>query len=182
MRVLSILGGILAIIAGGICIAHPFESQLVYGYMGSIMIGLVGILSIVTVIATRKERAAARAAGIEVASGAVGIILGILGVVFMWLNMSVPFFTYAVAEVGAVMLMFYLLIDGIMSIVAAIMAKGAGAGMRIASAVVGILMVALAVWGIAFPPMVIASLGIFMGVGFLIVGVNRIIFAFAARV
>ena len=179
MRIFNVLMGILCIIAAGVCFMHPFESQIMYGYTCSIIIGIMGVISIVEVIMTRKERKAARAAGLETTSGVLGVVLGILGIVFMLLNMNVPFFTYAVAELGAVVLMLYLLFDGGLTVIGAFLAKESSMGTRILLGILGVLMIIVAFWGIGFPAVVISMFGTFLAIGFAVAGINRFVLAFS---
>ena len=177
MKAFDIVFGILSIIVGCVCFAHPFASQLVYGYIIAIFIGVMGIMCIANYFMTKR---AMRASGIQMFSGTAGLAIGIFGVVFMLLNMTVPFFNYNVQEFGAILVALFMLTEGITCIVSAVSNRaGASMGMRVLTGVFGAAMVIGFVYVVACPAVIISVFGIFLGVSLLVQGVSRIMLALA---
>lgn len=173
MKALNILCGIISIIAAVICLAHPFAAQIAYGYLCAIVIGCLGIIVIISYFMNRK---AMKVAGTEAVVGTAGLALGILGVIFMVLNIEIPGFVYGVQEFGAVMLMVFMLIEGFGMIIFAVKSRGIPG--RIPVIIFGCLMVIACLFGVTCPVMVISIMGAFMGINFALYGINRFIVAF----
>ena len=177
MKVFNILFGILSIIVAIICFMYPFASQLVYGYIIAIFVGVMGIMCLVNYFTTRKT---AKASGIQAASGTANLAIGIFGVVFMLLNMTVPFFNYSVQEFAAILVSLFMLVEGISCIAGAFTNKdGNSMGMRILTGIFGVLMVIAFVYALACPAIIISMFGIFLGACMLVQGVSRIALAFS---
>lgn len=175
MKIFNIIFGVLSIIVAFICFMYPFESQLLYGYIIAVFIGIMGIMCLVNYFSSRK---AAKASGVQMFSGTADLVIGIFGVVFMLLNMTVPFFNYTVQEFGAILVSLFMLVEGISSIAEAIVNRaGAGAGMRVLSGILGLLMIIGFVYALACPAIIISIFGIFLGACMLVQGVSRITFA-----
>ena len=175
MKIFNVLFGILSIIVAVTCLAHPFASQLAYGYISAVFIGVMGLMSIVNWFLVRRE---AKRSGLQLISGAGGLIIGIFGVVFMLLNMTVPFFTYSVQEFGAILVMMFLLLEGVLTTVSAVRNRNNRNGlMRVMMGIFGVLMIVGCLFGIIFPEVVISMFGIFLGVSLLVQGISRIALA-----
>lgn len=177
MKIFNIIFGILSIFVGGTCLAHPFASQIAYGYIAAIFIGVMGIMSIIAYFKTRKQ---AKTSASVAAFGTANLVIGIVSVIFMVLNMTVPFFTYSVQEFAAIVCIAFMIIEGASCIYSAITNKsGAGTGMRILTAIFGVIMLIGCIYGIACPAVVIAMFGVFLGATFMVQGFSRIVLAFA---
>lgn len=172
MKIFNIAFGILSIIVAFVCIAHPFATQLTYGYIAAIFMGVMGIGCIINYFINRK---AIKANAIDAAAGTANLAVGIFGVVFMLLNMTVPFFTYSVQEFGAILVALFMLIEGAKCVGEAVANKsGASAMARIMTGVLGVLMIIGFLGALAFPALIISMFGMFMGVGLLVQGVSRL--------
>ncbi len=177
MKVFNIVFGVLSIIVACICFAHPFASSLVYGYIIAIFIGAMGILCIVNYLMMRK---ALKGSGFQVFSGTASLAIGVFGVVFMLLNLTVPFFNYSVQEFGAILVALFMLTEGITSLTCAIANhSGENMAMRVLTGMFGVAMIAGFVIALAQPALIISVFGIFLGVCMLVQGVSRITWAFS---
>ena len=179
MKALNIIMGILTIIAGCVCIWYPFDSSIVYGYMIAVIVGLMGIMTIVGYVMARSAGVASGLVGID---GTLALVVGILGVVFMVLNMAVPGFTYGVEHLAAVIMMAYLLVNGIVVIVQAVSFSSViGIGMTIAQVLLGILEIIAAFYGFLAPAAVLAAFGLYLGFCLIFSGCTRIALGVAIK-
>ena len=177
MKVFNIVFGVLSILVACICFAHPFASSLVYDYIIAIFIGVMGIMCIANYFVTRR---ALKGSGFQMFSGTASLAIGVFGVVFMLLNMTVPFFNYSVQEFGAILVALFMLTEGITSLTSAIANhSGENMAMRVLTGVFGVAMIVGFVIAVAQPALIISMFGIFLGVCMLIQGVSRITWALA---
>ena len=147
-----------------------------YGYVVALFMGVMGIVSIVAYFRNRK---AMKSIGLVAAAGTANLVIGILGVVFMLLNMTVPFFTYSVQAFGAIMVALFMLIEGINCVASAILNRSGSTGLtRVMTGVLGVLMIVGFAGALVFPPVIISMFGIFLGVGMAVQGVSRIALGF----
>lgn len=175
MKVFNMVFGVLSIIVALICFAHPFASQLVYGYIIAIFIGVMGIMCLINYFSMRK---AYKASGIQMFSGTASLVIGIFGVVFMLLNMTVPFFNYSVQEFGAILVSLFMLTEGIYCIAGAITNRaGKSTAMRVLTGIFGVVMIIGFIYALAYPAVIIAMFGVFLGICMLVQGISRIVFA-----
>lgn len=175
MKTFNAIFGVLSIIVAIICFAHPFASQLMYGYLIAVFIGMMGIMCIINYLAMRK---AFKTSGIQMFSGTASLAIGIFGVVFMLLNMTVPFFNYSVQEFGAILVSLFMLTEGVSCVAGAFTNRaGKNAAMRILTGLFGIVMIVGFVYALMYPAVIISMFGIFLGIGLLVQGIGRIAFA-----
>lgn len=178
MKVFNIIYGILCLIMAGICLLNPFASQLIYGYVFAAFVGATGIMSIINWFIIRR---ATKNAGLTMVSGTAGLIIGILAVIFMVMDFTIPFFNYSVQEFAAIIVMMFLLVEGVLMLVRAFTSKTDSAPARILYGIIGLFMAAMCIYGIIYPAVVIAMFGIFLGAGFGVQGVSRILVGFLQK-
>ncbi len=172
MKAMNIILGILAIVCGIVCISAPFGTVLVYGYVVSIFIGVMGLMIIAGYLAGRASGPASVLLGLD---GTVALVIGILGVIFMVCNVAIPGFTYGVEHMAAVVLMAYMLVDGIVVIFHAVkLSQFTSVGITILQCLLGIIQIVAAVYGFVSPAVVLAVFGLYLGFSLILSGITRI--------
>lgn len=174
MKALKIIFGILSVIVAAVFMVFPIFGQVTYLYVASIYFGIVGIVYIIDYCIYRKER---RMAGLQAATGGVGIVLSILAVVFMIFNITIPGFTYATEYLVALLLIISLLVEGILTIISACTYPEFSSGIRAVAIVFGVLMIIASCVAFGFVPFIIGMFGIFTAIGLAVSGVSLIVSA-----
>ena len=178
MKVVRIILGILAILLGAYCLAFPFETQMTFAYIASILVGVVGIITIIDYIVNHKKR---KKSAVLAAAGGASLLAGILGVIFMILTVSTDSFFLIWQNVLAIFIAVSVLVDGVMMIVGAFTYRLYTPGMRVLSVILGILMVLAGSAALSFPSVIIGALGVFTSIGIGVIGISLIVSSFSAN-
>lgn len=172
MKALKIILGILSVIVAAFLLMFPFAGQLIYVYVASIYVGIVGIVFIIDYCVNRKKR---KLGSTQAYAGGLGVALAILAIIFMLLNITIPGFTFVTQELVAIILLIALLIEGIITIVNAFTYLFYSTAMRVLSVILGLLMVIAACAAFGCLPLIIGMMGIFTSIGFAVSGVSLIV-------
>ncbi len=170
MKAIRIILGILSIILSAVCFVSPFESEIIYGYLVAIYVGVIGIMTIICFIVERKKK---RLSGLEGALGGVALAFAILAVMFMFFNIRIPGFTFRWITFCAVFFLVSMTVEGISLFVRGIV-RPYPVGMKIFMIVFGLLMLSASSTGYFMIPTVISMFGIFTAIGFLSTGIQLI--------
>lgn len=180
MKVLKVILGILSLICAIICMANPFATEIIFAYILTAFLGVLGVFSIIDFFVTRSKM---KAAGIKAASGAAGLILGILGIIFCIMGFTIEGFIETLIGIAALMFIIYLVIDGISSIILAIAVRNeTPKGFWVTKLILGILMLLLGIcfFGNLFVSIIAVTtmFGIFTAIGLFINSISLIVSAF----
>ena len=169
MKALKIILGILVIIGAIALLSLPqIYAAVFYQYLFAIVVGVIGIVSIIDYCVNRKKR---KFTGVQVALGSAVVVTAIVDIIFMLFNITIPGFTEAWTTIQAVLLMCYVIFMGIMSIVNAFSIRSAASGTKAASIILGILAVIAAVIGLCNLGFVISLMGLFTSISILVFGI-----------
>ena len=181
MRFFNFIFGILSIICGGVFLMNPGWNFAVFSYISAIVMGVYGIGSIISYFINRKKFINS---AFEVVAGTAGLILGIFGVVYMIFTLIDPSFIVYMKIVAVVLLMAFIIFEGITMIVEAIRNKNrVGTGRCILFIILGLLMIALGGFGLfeGLGVLTIAAFiteGIILGAGLVASGIGIMVSAF----
>jgi len=163
MSVLSIILGILTIICG---IALMFTPLITFMSTGVFLIILFFIQGVVGIIVSISEKNYGRRFIFSIFS----LILGVLGMV-------IPGAAAMNNSIILILTALWLLVRGVLTIVAAIESKrnGATTGIMVLGIILGVLDIILGIYSFAHPMVLAISLGILIGFYFIDSGVNMIV-------
>ncbi len=176
MKVLKIILGILAILAAPALMAFPLFTEVYFAYLAAIFAGIIGIISLVDYGINRKKR---EHSATEAAAGGLTVFAAILSIVIMIFNITIPGFTFTMEYIGVLFFLAYIFIDGISTIIGAFTYRNYSGGMKALTVIFGILITLAAIVGFACVPVIMAALGIFIGIGFILAGIGLILSAFS---
>ncbi|MBQ3416296.1 MAG: DUF308 domain-containing protein [Ruminococcus sp.] len=161
MTVLSIILGVLMVIAGFLCLVTPIGATFSLMYLFMILLFVMGIVSFVRCIVNKNF-------GVEFAFSIITIIAGIL----ILFSSYATFFT----EIVMIYLMAgWLVVRGIVGIVMAVQAKHlTGTGLFVAALILSILTILAGIYSFFHPVIFSGFLGILASVYFIIAGIDMI--------
>ncbi len=162
MGVLSIVLGVLMVIAGFSCIFTPIMTFLDAGYFIVILIGIYGIAGIFKSVGTKKF--------------GVGFVFSILSAIFA---LTTLFFPKMMALTDGLMIYLtaaWFVLQGIVTIIASIQLKKAKENkIWIFELIIGILAVILGCYSFFHPMLVALSIGLLIAVYFIETGITMIV-------
>ena len=163
MTVLSIIVGVLLIIAGISLLATPLITFLGTGYFVIILFFVIGVFGVIRAIADKRY-------GIEFVFALLSLILGIVGFVVPGAALMNNFVMLYLAA-G------WFFVRGILSIVGAIQSRSAGAesGVVALGIILGVLELIVGVYSIIHPTVLAVAIGLLIGIYFIEAGINMIL-------
>lgn len=163
MSVLTIIIGVLTIICGISLMCTPLMTFLSTGVFIIILFFVHGVVGIIRAIIDKQY-------GRKFVFAILSLILGILGLV-------IPGAAAMNNSIMLYMVAFWLVIRGVLTIIAAIDSKKAGAttGMVFLGILLGILDIVLGIFSLVHPLVLAIGLGILIGLYFIESGVNMIV-------
>ncbi len=171
MRAFNIIFGVLAVLCGIFCLTNPFSSAIIYEYVLATFIGVWGLYGIISFFVIRSEQ---KKRGSETLLSISALVLGVLALIFGICHYTIPSFGLSTQGVIAVLLLIFLLIDGVLTIVKAFTTEELTTGLKILTVVMGIFLILAALAGLANIWMTISVFGMFLGIGFIFKGVAMI--------
>ena len=171
MRAFNIIFGVLAVLCGIFCLTNPFSSAIIYEYVLATFIGVWGLYGIISFFVIRSEQ---KKRGSETLLSISALVLGVLALIFGICHYTIPTFGLSTQGVIAVLLLIFLLIDGVLTIVKAFTTEELTTGLKILTVVMGIFLILAALAGLANIWMTISVFGMFLGIGFIFKGVAMI--------
>ena len=166
MAILSLILGVLMILAGFSCMFTPVATFLATGYYIGIMMLVYGIMGIVRGI--RKE------------ADTVEIVLSVLAAIVGLISLFRPGATLVFDGMMIFIISAWILLQGIGSIILAIRAKKAGSGW-VWGLFSGILGVVLGIYSFMHPQVAAVTAGFLIGFYFVETGINMIVLSAAIK-
>lgn len=160
MKVLSVILGVLVIIAGVICLFSPGETFLAAGLIVAIMLLVYGIVGIINVI-TKRSLAITLFASIP------AVIIGIIA-------LTRPGSTLALDIVLAYMFAAWFVVMGIVNIITSIQTKSYAKGW-VFSLIFGIIAVIVGIYSFIHPQISALAIGILIGIYLIEAGIDIIV-------
>ena len=167
MKVFNCIFGVFAIIGGIYSICFPVASFLNAEVIAIILLGVWGICAIFN-YATKQKTEESKTAD------TIGLISGIIAIVFCLFAMFVPMINLVVDIVVAYIFAFWLIISGVSTVAVAVKQKGNGGKMWILSLVLGILVGLAGVYGVFHAIVMLATMGTFLAFLLIIYGFRLI--------
>ena len=171
MRAFNIIFGVLAILCGIFCLMNPFSSAIIYEYVLATFIGIWGLFAIISFFVIRSEQ---KKMGAETVIGISALVLGVLALIFGICHFTIPAFGLSTQGVIAVLLLIFLFIDGVLTIVSGFTDSDLTLGMKILTIILGIFLILAAIVGLANIWLTISVFGLFIGIGFLFMGIKMV--------
>ena len=162
MTVLSIILGVIMIIGGFSCMFTPLATFLSTGYYIGILFLIYGITGIVR--------------GFKKEANVWEVILSVLAIIVGVVSLVRPGSTLIIDGVLIYVIAIWFVIQGIVSIVTAIQAKGSNSGW-FWGIIVGILAIIVGGYSFAHPVFTAVTAGILIGFYFIEAGISLIMFA-----
>ena len=160
MVVLSVLCGVLMIIAGFSCMFTPLATFLSTGYFLAIMMLVYGIVEIVRFF--QKQ------------AGVLELIVGILGVIVGLVCIFKPGSQLVFDTMLLYFIAAWIVIQGIVTLVLSIKTREERSGW-IFGVIMGILAIIVGIYSFAHPALTAVTAGVLIGIYFIEAGINMIV-------
>lgn len=166
MEVLVIILGVLMVVCGASCTFTPLATFLEAGYFIAILMFVYGAAGVVRSIAVKEY-------GLQFLFSVVSIAVGIVVLAVPGLKLMLDgMLVYLTAG--------WFVIQGIVSIYLSLKFKGVNGGKKwIAALIFGIVGVILGIVSFVYPGMLMAAMGVMIGIYFMVTGFNMISAAMA---
>lgn len=165
MTILSIVLGIILVVAGFACICTPLATFLATGYFLAILLMVYGIVGIARFVARR--------------AGVLDLIISILAVILGLAAAVRPGTAAAFDSVILICIGIWVIFQGIVSIVLAFQARKIGVSW-VFGLIVGIIAIILGVMSLIHPYFAAVTVGILVGIYFIEAGLSMIVLGAAA--
>lgn len=165
MALLSIILGIILVIAGIACICTPLVTFLATGYFLAILLMVYGISGIARFISKR--------------AGVLDLVISILAIIVGFVAATRPGSAEAFDSLILILIGVWVILQGIVSIILAFQARKMGASW-IFGLVVGILAIIIGILSFTHPILTAITVGILVAFYFIEAGISMIVLGAAA--
>ena len=167
MTIITVIFGVLLILAGFSSMLTPLVTLFSAGYFLSILLFVDGIFGLISAFQGRKSF-------FSIISSVLAIVVGVIAMIRPGSTLILDaFIVYLMAALFAV--------RGVLSILAALQAKKLGLKGWFWGAILGVLEIILGIYSFAHPMVAAIATGILIGLYFVEAGFDLIVLAMAAR-